>query len=207
MIRLRGFTLLEVLVAISIFALLSAIAYGGLVQILNSRDRVEGERAFWRGTVSLFRFLEDDLGQVRARKVRDGDGAILEAFYGRRVDNRALGAPSLEFTRGGLPVVGNAVRSDLQRVAYRLHEGKLYRLTWPSLDRAPQTQPQETVLANEVEEFDAQFYDGKQKVWVDEWPPPQAVNRGQAAGLPRGVEIRLRLKARGEFTRLFMVNE
>lgn len=201
--RARGFTLVEVLVAISIFALLSAVAYGGLAQVLNSRDRVEAERAFWRGTVTLFRFFEEDLSQVRARAIRNSDGGELAAFVGRPVDSRALGEPSLEFTRGGLPVIGSSTRGDLQRVAYRLHEGKLYRFTWPSLDRAPQAKPNETVLAVDVEEFATRFYDSNKKLWSEEWPA--LGNANAPAGLPVGVEVRLRFKDRGEFTRLFSV--
>lgn len=199
----RGFTLIEILVALGIFALVSALAYGGLGQVLQSRDRIEAERAFWRSASILFRQFDDDLRQVRNREVISGDGAQLGAFIGRRVDSRALGEPSLDFTRGGLPVTNLSARSDLQRVSYRLHERKLYRLTWPTLDRAPTAKPQETVMLANVEEFGTRFYDARAAVWHDQWPPPTG-GQGQDP-LPRGVEVRLRLKEGGEFTRVYLV--
>lgn len=201
--RVRGFTLIELLVALGIFALVSALAYGGLVQVLQSRDRVDAERTFWRSAALLFRQFDDDLRQARDRSVRDENGEPLEAFYGRPVDSRALGEPSLDFTRGGLPVTNLAQRSDLQRVGYRLREGKLYRLTWPSLDRAPGAKPGEAVMMTDVEDFNVRFFDIN-GVWHDQWRPPAGTG-GNPAVLPRGVEVRLRLKGRGEFTRLYVV--
>ena len=38
--RSRGFTLIEVLIALTIFAIMSALAYRGLTSILDARDRV-----------------------------------------------------------------------------------------------------------------------------------------------------------------------
>ena len=133
--RAAGFTLLEVLVAVGIFALFSAMAYGSLLRILDTRDRLEAERDFWR-TVSLSLMqVEDDLAQARPRTVRGTDGLVRPAFRGQPVDSRALGEPSLEFTRGGQVVLGDGARSDMQRVGYQLREGTLSRLVWPALDQ------------------------------------------------------------------------
>ena len=198
----RGFTLIELLVALGIFALVSALAYGGLAQIMESRDRINAQRVFWRSASMLFRQMDEDLRQARNRPIVDQTGAPVEAFRGRPVDSRALGEPSLDFTRGGLPVTNLSPRSDLQRIGYRLHEGKLYRLAWPSLDRAPTAKPHEAALLADVEDFSVRFYDAKTAVWHDEWPP---LGQTQATPLPRGVEVRLRLKGAGEFTRLYLV--
>ncbi len=209
-----GFTLLELLVALSIFALVSAMAYGSLVQILQSRDRLEAERQFWRALSFTFWYLQQDLGQARERGVRDVDGSPLPALRGQPLDPRALGQPSLEFTRGGVPVLSNAVRSDLQRVAYRLSDGVLYRLTWPSLDRAPQSKPVEAPLLQDVEAFNLRFFNDNG--WSEQWPPGEpanAVNSPSNNGsngsptLPRGVEVQIKFAHHDEFTRVFLVNQ
>ncbi len=206
--RAAGFTLLEMLVAIGIFAVISGIAYGGLVQVLETRDRVEAEREFWRSLTLTFRRLEDDLVQARPREIRDRDGAPLPAFRGQPVDPRALGAPSLEFTRAAVPLTSKSPRADLQRVAYRLEEGVLQRLTWPVLDRAPQSQPVTSGLIDGIEEMTLRFSTDGQ-TWSTEWPlrPPagQAPPAGANASLPRGVEITVRFTERGEFSRLFII--
>jgi general secretion pathway protein J len=196
----RGFTLLELLVAISIFAIISAMAYGGLTRVLQDRDRLEVEHEFWRALSLTFARLEEDLSQTRSRTIRDVVGFDQPALRGQPTDTRAMGWPSLEFTRGGVLTFDAGARSDMQRVGYRLVEGTLQRLLWPVLDRAPDTKPLELPLIKNVESFQVRFY-SPSGVWLDEWPPGGANDPP-----PRGVEVKLTLTGRGEFTRLFLVN-
>ena len=198
--RYSGFTLLELLVAIGIFALISAIAYGSLTRLMADRERLQAEQEFWRGLSITFTRFEEDLAQARERSVRDVIGFTQPAFRGQPTDTRAVGAPSVEFTRGGVSTYSDGARSDLQRVAYRLVDGTLMRLTWPVLDLGPQTTPLETPLLNNVEEFRVQFI-GSAGVRLGVWPA-----QGSSETLPRGVEVKVTLKGRGEFTRLFLVN-
>ncbi len=201
----RGFTLLELLVAIGVFALFSAMAYGGLVQVLESRDRVDAERTYWTGLARAFLRIEDDLLHARARPIRDVDGNPRPAFEGRPTDTRALGEPAVEFTRGGVLNVAPGPHSDLQRVAYRFADGKLWRLTWPVLDRAPTTKPQESVLLEDVEGFEARFY-GPAGGWLATWPAAATGTLPTAMPPPSAVEMTLQLRGRGELKRVFLVN-
>ena len=198
--RSHGFTLLELLVAIGIFALVSAIAYGSLARFMDDRARLDTEHVFWRGLSLAFSRLEDDLSDARDRSIRDTIGFKQPAFRGQPTDTRSTGSPSLEFTRGGVLTFDSGARSDLQRVAYRLtDDGILKRLVWPVLDQGPQTTPLEQTLLTNVEDFRVRFY-GPDGAWLDFWPA------GVNDILPRGVEITLTLKGRGEFKRLFLVN-
>lgn len=198
-----GFTLLEILVAVGIFALFSAMAYGSLMRILDTRDRLELERDFWRGlTLSLMQ-IEEDLAQARPRNVRNPNGLSdpRPAFLGQPVDSRALGDASMEFTRGGQLVLGDGARSDMQRIGYRLRDGNLVKLIWPALDQAPASEPREVPLLDHVQELRVRFY-APAGGWVDYWPqnPPDPNNL-----LPSAVEMTLTLEGRGEFQRIFRV--
>ena len=219
--RQRGFTLLEVLVAIAIFAMISAMAYSGLANVLRANEHIEKERAAWRELSLLYLRMEEDISQACPRTIRDAYGVSLPAMQAQATDSRALGAPAIEFTRRGifLPVLDDTetqrtpsqakrpVRSDLQRVAYRLNDGVLSRLTWPDLDRAPQSQPQETVVLKDVTEFQLRYYAPKAG-WVDNWPITETNGLPLSkTDLPSGVEVRLVLKGRGELTRLFLIHE
>lgn len=197
--RSAGFTLLEVLVALGIFALFSAMAYGSLVRLLENRERLEIERAFWREISLLYTRMQDDFTQARERRVRDTDGQLLFAFIGQPTGPSAISPPSVELTRGGAPT-GVSGRPDLQRIGYRLADGVLYRLTWPVLDRAPGTRPLAVPVFEHVEEFQVRFYEN---TWLNQWPP-QPQQPGVPA-LPRAVEVTIVHRSRGKFTRTFLV--
>jgi len=145
--------------------------------------------------------LSDDLAHARPRPVRDVSGFNLPAFVGREYDSRALADPSLELTRGGELNYSDAAKSDLRRVAYQLKEGRLVRLTWPVLDRAPVTEPLESTLLPDVEAFELRFRGDRGEV-LKTWP---TAGRG-AEALPAAVEVTLDVKSAGRFERLFLVN-
>lgn len=197
----RGFTLLEILVAIGIFAVVSAISYGTLIRVLDQQQILEGERAMWRSLSLTMLRIEDDLSHTRKRKVRNVYGTAIPAFLGQPSDNRAVSPPALEFTRGGQWVLASGTNAGIQRVAYRLSEGKLLREVWPALDRSPTSTPRAAPLLHDVEEFEVRFY-APQGEWVSRWPIED-----KADDLPRGVEVSLKLQHKDAITRLFVVNE
>ena len=193
--------------AVGIFALFSTMAYGSLLRILDTRDRLETERDYWRSLSLSFLRIEEDLAQARPRSVRGPDGfLVLPAFSGRPVDSRALGDASIEFTRGGQLVIGDGARSDLQRIGYQLREGVLLRLIWPALDQAPGGKSLELPLLEHVEEMRVRFYVAAGG-WVDFWPPPSQTGAAPALNtLPAAVELTLKIEGRGEIVRVFRVN-
>lgn len=213
--RDAGVTLIELLVALLVFGVFAVMAYGGLTRLLESRARLAAEQRVWEDLTSVFMRLSDDLANARARRVRDVGGFSLPAFIGRPYDSRALGEPSLELTRGGELHYGEGVFSDLRRVAWRLRDGRLYRITWPVLDRAPATQPLESELLAGVETFELQFQAAGQGASQIQGQSTMAAGSGQtwppAAGtapdpLPAAVEVTLAVKDAGRFRRIFLVN-
>lgn len=209
--RQAGFTLLEILVAVAVFAIFSAMAYGGLIQLLDSRARIDAERAYWREIALAFVRLQQDFTLARNRPIRSVGGGIQVQFQGQPTDPRAMADPNVEFTRGGM-LVPNGFTADLQRVGYQLREDKLMRLTWPVLDRAPTTQPVSTPLLRDVEEFEVRFFQqsagspsaNTSGTWIDRWPP-LSTQGAQQPGLPRAVEVTVALKGRGKYKRTFLV--
>lgn len=198
--RSSGVTLIELLVALVVFSLFAVMAYGGLWRLIDNRARLAAEQRIWEDLSSTFLRLSDDLANARARKVRDVAGFSLPALIGRPHDPRALGEPSLELTRGGELHYGDGVHSDLRRVAWRLRDGRLVRITWPVLDRAPTTVPLESELLADVESFELQFQG--QGGAGENWPPAGA----QPDQLPGAVEVTLSTKNAGRFRRVFLVN-
>ena len=198
-----GFTLLEILVAVAIFAIFSAMAYGGLTQLLSNRERIDAERVFWREFSLAFYRMEQDFLYARNRPIRNLSGGLQIPFEGKGTMFRLASDPrNVEFTRGGVELPNG---TDLQRVGYAFEGDKVLRETWAVLDRGPASEPVRTALLENVSEFTITFY--HQGEWIPQWPPI-----GQQAGLnvpllPRAVQVTVTLKDRGEFKRTFLVGE
>lgn len=198
--RQHGLTLLELLIAVAVFAIFSAMAYGSLMRLLDTRARVDSERAFWRELATAFVRMERDFAYARNRPIRIGDGTFLPAFRGAPYDPRTLADPSVELTRSGFLLTQSA-RGDLQRVGYQLVGGELQRLVWPVLDRAPMTGPERVPVLHGVDAFRVRFLLNADD-WSEHWPPPGVQNYPWK---PLAVEITLTLAERGEFRRVFVV--
>ncbi len=190
----QGFTLLELLIASIIFAIMALMAYGGLDNVI--RNSQSSKQALKRlqevqQTVSV---LNRDLTQIIRRGIRDEYGNRQDYLTTENnIDNL------VEFTRGGRVNPANLLRSSLLRVAYRFEEEKLIRLQWPQLDRAPGMEAKQTVLLEEIEEVKLRFLDQKAE-WQEQWPP---LNTGAIPAELLAIEITLQLKDWGEIRRLY----
>lgn len=202
----RGFTLLEILVAIAIFGLMAAMAYGGLNSIIEARTGLEASQArLTQLQKAVFR-LQSDIESAQARPIRDSLGQQREALQYSEQDG-------LELTRGGLRNPLGLPRPSLERVAYQLElepKAKTYRLLrlrWPVLDHANDTQPREQILLEKVERAEWRFLD-VQNQWQTAWPSLEfqnnrAIGVNETATLPRVVELTLELADYGELRFLF----
>ncbi|MBK8182220.1 MAG: type II secretion system minor pseudopilin GspJ [Candidatus Competibacteraceae bacterium] len=194
----RGFTLLESLIALAVFAIMSIAAYSGLRSVLFTRAAVEVQSQRLAAVqLTLFR-IEQDIEQAIPRGIRDEYGEPQAALFGGE-----LTSDRLTLTRAGWDNPLGQPRANLQRVAYRFREGRLWRLHWDVLDRGGLNEPRETLLLEQVREFRIRFLD--QADWRNEWPSATTGTDGDPKALdalPRAVEISLTLEDWGEIIRL-----
>ena len=203
----RGFTLLELLVALAVFAIMAIAAYSGLRNVLFTRAAVETEnRRLAMVQLAVFR-LDQDLSQILPRGVRDEYGEPQPALRGNIQDSEAL-----LFTRSGWDNPLGQSRATLQRVAYRLRDGRLWRLHWDVLDRGGLAEPREIMLVDRVRDLQLRFLD-EEDTWRNDWPPQADQTTGPDSKerkpgpepLPRAIEISLTLEDWGEITRLLLL--
>jgi len=192
----RGFTLLELLIALAVFAILSVMAYRGLTAVGEARARVEAQAEALAALQLALGLLERDLEQAVGRPVRDAYGETVPAFEGS-----ALGPQLLTLTRAGWRNPAGARRSALQRVAYRYRDETLVRVHWRVLDQAQDSPALERPLLGGVKSVDLRFLDQRLQ-WQSAWPPEAG---DDPARLPRAVEITLDVAGIGPVRRLFRV--
>jgi general secretion pathway protein J len=193
--RDAGFTLLEMILALVVFALLSLMANRLLLQGLELEQFSARHAQRLAQIQHAFTLLERDTFAMQPRAVRGSgafSGAPLVASEGRSEDDR------LVFTHSGWPNPGDQLpRSRLQRVGYRLAEGELIREYFDYLDVPAGAQPHRQRLLAEVRGLRLRYwYQGR---WSRQWQGGE--------GLPQAIEVALTLDEGGTVVRRFLLPE
>ena len=195
----RGFTLLEILVAVAIFGIVAYMSYGGLDAVIRQHEIVSESATRLRNLQYAMRRLVQDFSQIQPRAIREETGEGLN--FALKADTRTT--EPMELTRAGWHNPLAHPRSSLQRVAYWVEEDILIRAQWPVLDRMLGEEPIELELLEGIDEFQLLFLDANNE-WIEQWPPPDQPNSGPdvQSALPQAVEIVLQLDDWGEIRRI-----
>lgn len=194
----QGFTLLELLIAMAIFSLISIMSFSGLNTVLFNKENIDAELLRLSDIQRTMLNLSRDIEQSIDRPIRDGLGGSTAALTGGNNIDSTL----FELTRTGWRNPAEQHRSQLQRVAYSFEDNQLIRLTWYHLDHLLTDEPTRRVLLNDVEEVRVRYLDVD---WLDRWPIFTLDSKTSPLSLPRAIEITLKLKKWGSITRLFRV--
>jgi general secretion pathway protein J len=195
----NGFTLIEVLVALAVFGVLSALAYMTLAQTLRNSDMLNERMDRLQAIQRTMNYLSTELLQAAPRAIRADLGQYEPALLSSFASDFAL-----QLTHSGWPNSAGVPRSTQQRTAYRIEDDELIRYHWNVLDRTVNNVPVTTVLLDEIDGLTFRFLqsDGE---WTDQWPPINVQVEANSVALPRAVEITLALPDEGELTRIVEV--
>jgi len=184
----RGFTLLEILVAIAIFSIMAVFAYSTLQQVLSTNQHLQKQADDLAQLQFLFGCFLEDVSQLTQRSIRDEFGATEPALIGS--------SQLLKLTRSGWENPLESKRSNLQRVEWILEGKTLYRQYWTVLDRTRFNQPIKTALLKDIEMLEFRYLDSN-NVWQKEFPP-----KPPAQTTIKAVEMSFSLKNWGKLYRI-----
>ena len=188
----RGFTLIELMIALLIFGLLASagvMLLSGSVSAQGAvKQRLEDMALVQRASAAI----SADLAQAVPRISRNDEGLSVPAFWGQRAPEQ----PLVRFVRTGWSNLDNAPRSTLQKVEYWIKDGRLERVTYPMLDGGVSNPP--ATLFNDVTILHLRYRDEK-GIWRDDWQPAGPDQ------LPRAVEMRITHASQPPLTMLFLV--
>lgn len=200
--RQHGFTLIEIMIAIAIFAMIG-IASTALLSRMIDANGASGERfAELEKLQRAMLIIERDLLQAVPRPARvDGDLQESVLTGGVTSDSDADG---IAFVRTGwhnpqlmLP------RSNLQLIAYRLQDNRLERVYGNFVDNVIGYEPKVRVLLEGVEDFQVEFFVKREGAPESERDWNENYN---GSALPRAVAVIITTKAYGEIRREFVTS-
>lgn len=191
----KGFTLLEVLIAIAIFSLISLASFTIFDTVLKGDETAKQRSARQNELQRAFLIIERDITQIARRTIRLDGEAPIERLIQSASDSYASEEQVIAFVRQGWTNPGLLLpRSDLQPVAYRLTDETLERLHFNFVDSVVGEEPKIRPLISDVTELSFEYYDGKK--WQETW----AQNN-----LPLAIAIEINTKDYGIIRRQFLV--
>jgi len=187
-----GFTLVEMLIALTIFGMITAGSVALLSFSVRAQEMSDRQLANLGAIRRAAALLNADFAQAIARPWRDGDGQVQRAFYGASGQETRV----LVLVRGGWDNPDALPRASLQRVEYRLQAGRLYRVGFTHVDGggAAAVAP----LIEDVQQLELRFRD-RDGAWHAVWEP------ANPAELPVAAELTVTTGRMGPIRQMFLV--
>jgi general secretion pathway protein J len=197
----KGFTLMEVLIAVTITAVIGVGVWQVVHGVITSRDRVDEVADQFRNLQRTMLLLERDITQIVNRPARDVYGDFQPALSSRQDDF------ALMLTRQGWRNPLGTRRSGLQRVGWEYTGNELRRRYWPMVDQGQEDNSQDVLLLEGVTAFDIRFLDDNRR-WHPQWPTDETMATLSPGSrpdteLPLGIEVTIEQDTFGKLVRTF----
>jgi len=196
----NGFTLIEVLVAMAVFGVLTILAYMALGQTLANAEMLTERMNRLQAIQRTMRYLSNDLSAASPRPVRDELGSS----YLPAVMVSAANDFALAVTHGSWSNPAGLPRSTQQRSVYLLEDGKLIRVYYAVLDATYSNNAISTEILDGVEALEFRLIQDSGE-GTNQWPPIDSTGPQGDSLRPRAVEIILTLEGEGEIRRIIEV--
>ena len=174
-----GFTLIEILLAVSLVAMMATLVFGSLYVTLSAIDSARAKSADEQIVRSTLRLMTDELSVSESRPTGPWMG-INGQYDGRPADSVAF------LTMGQFRGAESAKDTELVRIVYTREGDRLLRFVRRNLYGLTDESVEQIELATKVKGFNVRYYDGKSKLWLDEWT-------GRGTESPKAILLELTL--------------
>lgn len=192
----RGFTLIEVLVAMAILAVVIMATHQILDSTTKAKEASDEKIADLNGLQTAFRLMDQDFSQMTQRTVRNEAGDAQEQYLlaGRYILESQY--DGIAFVRDGwVNPINLLPRSELQAVGYRVLDDNLERVYRVYVDQLDNMEPRVQVVLKGIEELKFEFLDANNE-WQEQW---------QIKALPKAVAVTLQQIEAEPIRRVFLV--
>ena len=190
----KGFTLIEMLIAISIFAIISIVSYSALNRLIKDVGFFQQRNQQNEEIKLLSRVISHDLLYLINRPVNSFRG-VRNAFIINNPNENNSNSNNLllEFTRRGVKKIGINKETGLVRVSYILEDNDLKRAEYTYLDYREEPDNY-TLIASDISEFKTEILTSN-NVWTPKW---------EINGLPRAIKITI-TKGNGDNNKVYEI--
>ncbi len=197
--RTSGYTLVEVVVALAIFALVSTLSVGIIKQAFDTRAHLIATNERMNAVELAISLIQRDAAHITNRAIRSTNNQLLPPFVGE--------ANYVEFTRNGV-VNPNALstRSTMKRVALLCENEQLIRRTWATLDGPTHRDFIDKVLLDNLNHCVFTYLTHNLE-FLTEWRPHALGPNQQKESLPSAVALSLSVAQLGKASFLFVIPE
>ncbi len=189
-----GFSLIETLVAMGIFALIGMLTYATFSRQVDARERAEAIASRYHQIRQAMQRMATEISMAYITAHRDCDEKRTQTIF---LGQRASNGMRLDFTSfSHTKLRADANESDQNELSYWIDRhpddpaiNVLWRREQARIDDEPEEGGSEHILAENVNELEFEFYDPKEDEWEDEW---DSSNMDQRYRLPMFVKIQIK---------------
>jgi general secretion pathway protein J len=195
----KGFTLIEILIALAVFAILATITSSTLYYAFDTRARVNEQSKRLDSLQLAVSLLQQDITQIIDRPIRGNEMRLISAFIGR--------SKYVEFTRDGdVNPEGMEKRSTLKRIAYLCQNNTLKRRTWEHLDSPQHNKYWDKNLLEQLTDCHFEYLNQTLQLFP-EWHQDALTQNQNKEPLPKAIQVNLSFKDQGTINLLFTIPE
>ena len=194
----KGFTLIEILVAIFLASLIVILVFSGLSTSLSMNEKTLNRSNLLSQITLTDKIIKRDLLHALDRKARDERGDELDSpLFGETLLNEGIFLAFSIHT----PIKDNS-QGALKWVEYSKEGTQIIRSEYSYADKVLDSLKHTSILLESVDSLDIKFFN--QGSFTEVWPPQETVEFSE---LPQIIEISFKFKLYGDIFRRYLLTK